>query len=77
MIFYLFLNPEQIMLYYVLFFLKVKEQVHIPNVATMMELLKRYLRGTCLDTTETLCQERNSFVRRCFQNVTMKGFQFE
>lgn len=54
MIFYFFLNPEQIMLYYVLFFLKVKEQAHIPNVATMMEILKRYLRGTCLDTTETL-----------------------
>lgn len=26
MIFYFFLNPEQIMLYYVLFYLKVKEQ---------------------------------------------------
>lgn len=53
MIFFFFLNPEQIMLYYVLFFLKVKEQVHIPKVATMMEILKRYLRGTCLDITET------------------------
>lgn len=41
MIFYFFLNPEQIMLYYVLFFLKVKEQVHIPKVATMVEILKR------------------------------------
>lgn len=54
MIYYLFLNPKQIMLYYVLFFLKVKEQVHIPTVATMMEILKRYLQGTCLNTTETL-----------------------
>lgn len=60
MIFYFFLNPEQIMLYYVLFFLKVKEQVHIPNVATTMEILKRYLRGTCLHTTETL--SRTEFI---------------
>lgn len=74
MIFYLFLNPEQIMLYYVLFFLKVKEQVHIPNVATMMGILKRYLRGTCLDTTETLVKNGIHLSGVVIRMLLSKGF---
>lgn len=74
MIVYFFLNPEQIMLYYVLFFLKVKEQVHVPNVAIMMEILKRYLRGTCLDTTETLVKNGIHLSGVVVRMLLCKGF---